>query len=50
MALSYTSITGGSSIPKGTTANRPDPASIGDFYYNGTLGAQEIKIRRYDKY
>ena len=42
MVLKRSDLLGGSSIPKGTTANRPDPASIGDFYYNGTLGAQEI--------
>ena len=30
------------SIPKGTTQNRPSSPSIGDVYYNGTVGYLEI--------
>ena len=30
------------SIPKGTTQNRPSNPSIGDVYYNGTVGYLEI--------
>ena len=29
-------------VPKGTTADRPSPANVGDVFYNGTLGCLEI--------
>lgn len=41
MALKFSSI-GGGGIESGTTANRPASPSVGDQYYNGTLGRLEI--------
>ena len=37
--ISYSSLSG---VPKGTTANRPASPSLGDVYYNGSLGIMEI--------
>jgi hypothetical protein len=31
-----------SGVPAGTTEDRPDPASVGDVFYNGTFGIAEI--------
>ena len=39
MPLNFSSLGG---TPKGTTANRPSNPSVGDTYYNGTLGRLEI--------
>lgn len=41
MALKFSSVSGGST-QSGTTAERPASPSIGDQYYNGTLGRLEI--------
>ena len=39
MAINFSSLGG---IPKGDTAGRPSNPSIGDVYYNGTVGYLEI--------
>ena len=39
MAINFSSLGG---IPRGETGDRPSSPSIGDLFYNGTLGYQEI--------